>query len=96
MTGPVAPYLRHISALIGPMPVEALAEDDIVGDEVAVHLQPRPHVLHERAGALQEIVVDVVAQPAEAVVAVGQPGAADALKQVEDLLAVVEGVKEAA
>ena len=73
---------------------EALAEDDVVGDEVAVHLQPRLHVLHEIARALEEGVVGVVAEAAEPVVAVGQARAAEALEQVEDLLAVVESVQD--
>jgi hypothetical protein len=73
---------------------QALLQDDVPGDQLAVELQPRPHVPDELAGAAQEVLVHVVQHPAEAVVAVGQPGAGQALQQVEDLLAVVEGVEQ--
>jgi len=51
-------------------------------------------VLHKSARAVQEIVVDVIVQSADAVVGIGEPRAANAFEQVEDLLAVVEGIEQ--
>jgi hypothetical protein len=45
-------------------------------------------------GALEEGVVDVVVEPAEPVVTVGQTRSAEGFEQIEDLLPVVESIQD--
>jgi hypothetical protein len=55
-------------------------------------IRPRSRLIN--AGAGDELIVDVVADPAEAHVAVGEPRTGDSFQQVEDLLPIVKGIEQ--
>ena len=77
-----------------PDPDQPLAQDDVIRHQAPVHLQPRPHLGDELAGALDERLIHIVVKPADAVIAVGQARAGDAFQQIENLLPVIERIEQ--
>ena len=94
MTGPVAPYLRHISWLMGPISMRRLRRMMLsVTRARYIFSRGRIWATNSRVPWMN-VVIHVVVEPADAVVAVGQAGAGDAFEQVENLLPVIEGIEQ--
>ena len=85
-------HLRRQDADAG----RALDEDRVGRQQRVVLLDHRLELVEERLALLQPAAGQVGRRAAEGEVAVGQPGAAGFLEQVEDLLALAEGVEERA
>ena len=72
----------------------ALHEDMVRRQQGVVLVDARPQVVEELLAALHPAFGQVVVDPANGDVAVSQAGAADLLKQVENHLALAEGIQE--
>jgi hypothetical protein len=74
--------------------LDALPEDDVVRHQAAIQDKPLPHPGEEGPAAGDEPVVDVVAHPAEAEIAVGQTRPGDRFQKIQDNLPIVEGIQQ--
>ena len=93
-TGPVAPYLRHISAEMGPTSWSRFIRMMfLVTRSWYMGIRSRNRLMNARV-PVNEIVVDVVVHPAEAEIAVGEARAGDRFQQIEDMFPVVKGVEQ--
>ncbi len=75
-------------------PSGAVNEDDVLRYQIVVVRPAAAKPLHERSRHIDELVIDILAHSAKTAVRIGEARATHSIEDVEDLLAIIEGVKE--